>query len=119
LRVDFLFTGDKLFDKVRREYATTKRFAERDVPCATVEGLLLMKLLALPDKYRRAQFDKVRQYEKDVADLIEGFHPKVNPIFNTLAPHMLPSDVDEIRKIVADVEDRIARQSQRFGPADP
>jgi hypothetical protein len=29
---------------------------------------------------------------------------------------MLPSDVDEIRKIVAEIEDRIERQSQRFGP---
>jgi hypothetical protein len=32
---------------------------------------------------------------------------------------MLKSDVDEIRKIVADIEDRIARQSQRFGSAGP
>jgi hypothetical protein len=28
---------------------------------------------------------------------------------------MLASDVAEVRRIVADIEDRIARQSQRFG----
>ncbi len=118
LRVDFLFTKDKLFELVRRKYTTTKRFVERDVPCATVDGLLLMKLLALPDKYRRAHFDKARQYEKDVADLIERYRPNTAPLFDELARHMLPSDVDEICKIVAEIEDRLARQSQRFGPLD-
>jgi hypothetical protein len=117
LRVDFLFTSEKLFNKIRQKYTVTKTFAERDVACASVEGLLLMKLLAVPDKYRRAHFDKVRQYEKDIADLVERFHPKMEPIFDVLAKHMLPSDLDEVRKIVADIEDRIARQSQRFGPA--
>ena len=115
LRVDFLFTEDQLFDKVRREYATTKRFAERDVRCATVEGLLLMKLFALPDKYRRAHFDRVELYENDVLTLLRTFRPDTTPLFDELAKHMLASDVDEIRGIVADIEDRIARQSQRFG----
>jgi hypothetical protein len=115
LRVAFLFTEDKLFEKVRRRYTTTKRFVERDVQCATVEGLLLMKLAALPDKYRLAHFDRVRAYEKDVADLIERFSPTTAPLFEELAQHMLASDVAEVRRIVADIEDRIARQSQRFG----
>jgi len=117
LAVDFLFTSEKLFDTIRQKYVSAKRFAEREVPCATVEGLLLMKLFALPDKYRRAHFDKVRLYEKDVADLIERYQPNVTPLFDELTKHMLPSDVDEVRKIVADIEDRIARQSQRFGGA--
>jgi hypothetical protein len=115
LRVDLLFTTDELFDRVRRDYVTTKRFAERDVPCATVEGLLLMKLVALPDKYRRAHFDRVELYENDVRTLLRVFRPNVSPLFDELAKHMLPSDVDEVRKIVADIEDRISRQSQRFG----
>ena len=42
----------------------------------------------------------------------------MNSILEVLSNHMLPSDMDEIRKIVADIEDRIARQSQRFGPAE-
>ncbi|MEX2092318.1 MAG: hypothetical protein WD971_06555 [Pirellulales bacterium] len=118
LRVDFLFTTGKLFDTIRRKFATTKKFAERNVTCATVEGLLLMKLFALPDKYRRGHFDRVRIYEKDAADLLERFQPKTKPLFDELAKHMLPSDLDEVRKIVAEIEERLARQSQRFGPAD-
>ncbi len=119
LRVDFLFANNKLFDAIRRHYATTKRFAERDVPCATVEGLLLMKLLAIPDKYRRGHFDRVELYEHDVRTLLRIYHPETAPLFHELAKHMLPSDVEEICKIVAEIEDRIARQAQCFGPARP
>src|SRR3989304_1270236 len=92
LRVDFLFTTGKLFDTIQRKFVTRKQFVGRGVPCATVDGLLLMKLFALPDEYRRGHFDKVRQYEKDVADLIEQFHPKTTPLFDELAKHVLPSD---------------------------
>jgi hypothetical protein len=115
LRVDFLFSEGKLFREVQLRYSAIKQFADRRVPCATVEGLLLMKLAALPDKYRRAHFDRVRTYEKDVADLIERYKPATPPVLAELAKHVLSSDMDEIRKIVADIEDRIAKQSERFG----
>jgi hypothetical protein len=114
LQIDFLFAESSLFEKVRRNFATTKRFAERDIPCATVEGLLLLKLYAMPSVYRQGRFAKVRTYEKDVADLIERYHPSMDLLLSELAEHMLASDVDEVRKIVTEIEDRIARQSTRF-----
>jgi hypothetical protein len=114
LQIDFLFAESSLFEKVRRNFATTKQFAERDVPCATVEGLLLLKLYAMPSVYRQGRFAKVRTYEKDVADLIERYHPSMDLLLSELAEHMLASDVDEVRKIVTEIEDRIARQSTRF-----
>jgi hypothetical protein len=115
LQVDFLFSEGKLFKKVQQDYSTTKQFAERNVRCATVEGLLLMKLAALPDKYRRAHFDRVALYENDVSTLLRNFRPNLAPLFDELGKHMLSSDVEEVRRIVADIEDRIAKQSQRFG----
>jgi hypothetical protein len=118
LRVDFLFTRSKIFNAVKKRYVTTKRFIERELPCATVEGLLLLKLYALPSLYRQGRFDKVRIYETDVASLIELAKPSLTPLFDELGKHMLPSDADEIRRIVAEIEDRIAKQSQRFGPTD-
>lgn len=116
LRVDFLFTKGKLFETVRRKYTTAKQFADRTVKCATPEGLLLMKLYAIPDKYRRAHFDRVELYESDVRSLLRLFRPNMQPLFGELAKHMLPSDVDEIRRIVADIEKRLAQQSTRFSP---
>ena len=43
LEVDVLLTSNQLFDQVRQRYATTQRFVEQDIPCATVEGLILLK----------------------------------------------------------------------------
>jgi hypothetical protein len=115
LSIDFLFTNSKLFDHVRRKHSTMQNFVERAVPCATVEGLLLLKLFALPSLYRQAQFSKVNIYEGDAANLIARYQISTQPLLDELANYLLPSDVDEVRKIVADIEDRIARQAQRFG----
>ena len=48
LQIAFLLTHNPLFAMVQRRYATSKPFRERNIPCATVEGLLLLKLYALP-----------------------------------------------------------------------
>jgi len=48
LKVDVFLTSNALFDQVRQRFTTTQRFVEQDIPCATVEGLILLKLYALP-----------------------------------------------------------------------
>jgi hypothetical protein len=55
---------------VQRRYATIKPFRERDIPCATVAGLLLLKLYALPSLYRQGSFARVGLYENDIATLM-------------------------------------------------
>jgi hypothetical protein len=97
LRVDFLFTSNKLFAKICREHVAVQRFAERDVPCATVEGLLLLKLFALPSLYRQYRLDRVRLYENDVAELVSRFHPPLEPVYTELAKHVLDTDLVETR----------------------
>ena len=54
LQIDVRLSTNALFDLVWRKHTTTRRFAEREVVCATVEGLLLLKLYALPSLYRQA-----------------------------------------------------------------
>jgi hypothetical protein len=118
LRVDFLFSDSKLFDVVARGYTTTKRFVERDVRCATVEGLLLLKLFALPSLYRQGRFEKVDLYEKDVASLLRQVRQGTDGLLNVLSKNMLASDIEEVRKIVTDLQDRIAREATRFPKSD-
>jgi len=115
LRVDLLFTNNKLFKKVLSDHVAERDFVERKVTCATAEGLLLLKLFALPSLYRQVRFDRVRIYENDVAELMEHYSPKTPPIFDELAKHVLPSDLEEIRNIVREIEERIARSRKRFG----
>ena len=75
LRVDFLFTQNKLFDVVKSDYSVMQEFVGRQIPCATPAGLVLLKLFALPSLYRQGRFDRVRIYQNDVAALIEKFNP--------------------------------------------
>jgi len=115
LRVDLLFSNNKLFDKVRREHTVRRQFVERQIPCATVEGLLLLKLFVLPLLYRQDHFARALAFEGDVTDLIYQYGPEMPKIFDELANHVLPSDLGEIRNIVQEIEGRITRSRQRFG----
>lgn len=114
LQVDLLLTDNALFEKVRREHTVRRQFAEREIPCATVEGLLLLKLFALPSLYRQGQFDRVELYERDAAMLIREFRPDLSPIFEELEKHLLETDVAEIRNIVREIEERLERTQKRF-----
>ena len=109
LQIDILLTRNPLFEKVRRQYAVTRPFAERDIPCATVEGLLLLKLYALPSLYRQADFARVGIYENDIATLIHDYRPQLEPLFGELAHHLSETDLTAVREVVAEIQQRIAR----------
>ena len=109
LQIDILLTRNPLFDKVARKYSTKKQFLDRKIHCATVEGLLLLKLFALPSLYRQGSFERVGIYENDIASLIYAFDPKMEPLLTELRKHLNDSDMSETRKIVMDVEARIQR----------
>ncbi|MEP6663096.1 MAG: hypothetical protein ABJC04_05465, partial [Verrucomicrobiota bacterium] len=70
VRVDVLLTSNALFAEAQKSFGTTHRFAEMDVPTATPEGLILLKLYALPSLYRQGLFDRVSIYESDIASLM-------------------------------------------------
>lgn len=112
LQIDLLLTRNKLFDKVRRAYATTQPFIEQSIPCATVEGLLLLKLYALPSLYRQGSFARVGIYENDIATLMQLYRPAMTPLFAELTQHLSATDLKSVREIVEEIEQRIARFQQ-------
>jgi hypothetical protein len=111
LQIDFLLTRNALFDKVRQHYATTQPFTERVIRCATVEGLLLLKLYALPSLYRQGNFARVGIYENDIATLIHDYRPDLKPILAELAGHLNESDQAAVQEVLADLQRRL----ERFG----
>jgi hypothetical protein len=115
LQIAFLLTRNPFFAMVQRRYATIKPFGERDIPCATVEGLLLLKLYALPSLYRQGNFARVGLYENDIAMLMHDYQPDLGPLFEELEPHLSASDIATLRDIVADIRHRIERFGQGFG----
>ena len=109
LRVDFLLTSNPLFQTVQQQYATQKSFQEQRIPCATVEGLLLLKLYALPSLYRQGNFARVGLYENDIATLLNEYQPDLAPLFEVLSEHLGSGDMESLQEIVAEIELRIKR----------
>jgi hypothetical protein len=109
LHIDVLLTKNPLFKKVHRKYSKVQRFLDRDIPLATVEGLLLLKLHALPDLYRQDNFARVGIYENDVATLLHYYQPSVPALLSELSKYVDDSDLAEIKSIVADIQKRIKR----------
>jgi len=109
LQIDILLTKNPLFAKVEKSYSTNKQFMDRAIRCATVEGLILLKLFALPSLYRQGSFERVGIYENDIATLMYAFKPKMESLFAELEKHLNEDDMAEARKIIADVETRIQR----------
>jgi hypothetical protein len=116
VRVDILLTTNALFAETQRSYGTVHRFAEMDVPTATPEGLILLKLYALPSLYRQGQFDRVSVYESDIASLLHRHRCAIEPLLGRLQPHLLASDLRELRGILHDIQARIARFEQLKEP---
>lgn len=109
LRVDFLLTDNPLFRRVQREYVRRERFLGQGVPLATVEGLLLLKLYALPSLYRQGDFVRVGLYENDVAVLVYEYEPDMERLLDILAEYVGEGDMTALREIVAEIEERVRR----------
>ena len=113
LKVDVLLTSNALFDQVRKRYTTTQRFVEQDIPCATVEGLILLKLYALPSLYRQGNFTRVGLYENDVATLLHAYNPPIEPLLDELARYLSESDITQVKQIVSEIRQRLSRFDAR------
>jgi len=109
LKVDLLLTSNPLFDEVRKRYTTTRQFVEQDIPCATVEGLILLKLYSLPSLYRQGSFTRVGLYENDVATLLQTHNPPVEQFLVELAAYLSESDMMQVKQTVHEIQQRISR----------
>ncbi len=113
LKVDMLLTSNPLFEEVRKRYTTSKRFVEQEIPCATIEGLILLKLYALPSLYRQGNFTRVGLYENDVATLMHTHNPPVEPLLNELATYLDANDLTQVKEIVGEIQQRLRRFRER------
>ena len=115
VQVDLLLTSNPLFKLVAERFATHHRFAELEVPAVTVEGLLVLKLYALPSLYRQFDWDRVYVYESDIKQLIARYHPNLPALFAILEPHMSSSDLRELTALISQAEER----RERFNKPEP
>jgi len=109
LQIDVLLTNNPLFSHVKKRHVVKQDFFERSIPSATVRGLILLKLYALPSLYRQGDFVRVGLYENDVATLMFYHAPNMSEILAELTPFVSPQDMSAIQDIISDLEQRIAR----------
>jgi hypothetical protein len=109
LKIDILLTNNPLFKIVQQEYTTTVHLLDRDIPIATVEGLLLLKFYALPSLYRQGNFARVSLDENDIATLLYYYRPDAKSLINLLSKYVSESDLAEIRTIGEELQNRAKR----------
>jgi hypothetical protein len=113
LQIDLLLTHNPLFSKVYSAYAQTVRYLDREVSIATVEGLLVLKLYALPSLYRQGNFARAGIQENDIATLLYYYQPDISQVLHELAEYVSESHLAEIRNIVHDLQQRTKRFRNR------
>jgi hypothetical protein len=109
LQIDILLTQNPLFKKVHSGYSKVENFLDRKIPLATVEGLLLLKLYALPSLYQQGNFARVGIYENDIATLLHYYQPNMDSLLSELSKHVDEKDLAEIKSVLSDIQKRITR----------
>lgn len=115
VQVDFLLTANPLFKTVEERFATKHRFAELEVPAATAEGLIVLKLYALLSLYRLLDWDRVYVYESDIKQLLARYNPAIEPLLSLVEAHVDSGDTRELRKFISEERDRRSRAKQLPG----
>lgn len=109
LQIDLLLTANPLFARVQQRHTHVQEFIEKEIPTATIDGLLLLKLYALPSLYRQGNFAKAGVYENDVATLMYYHQPNMQGVLEELNPFVEAGDFTEITGIVEEIEKRLSR----------
>jgi hypothetical protein len=110
LRVDLLFTVNPLFAGVAAKHVETRTFHGHTLCVATAEGLLLLKLYALPSLYRQGQIARAALYESDIALLLLANPVEDEALLSGLRPHMSDSDIHALAEVLRDVRARMTRK---------
>jgi hypothetical protein len=115
IQVDLLLTKNPLFKIVAEKFATKHKFEELKIPAVTVEGLIVLKLYALPSLYRQFDMDRAAVYENDITMLIARHSPAVEPLAALASQHTEPGDKKELGKIISECCERARQLQQRAG----
>lgn len=109
VQVDVLLTRNPVFALVQKNHVTVHQFSEIAVPCATVEGLLLLKLYALPDLYAQSKFQRAMLYENDIAMLAQKHEADLPMILTMLKPFVNAGQYEELMRIIDEIHAKLRR----------
>ena len=113
LRVDILFAEHPIFHLVAEQFTVLMDYQVGSLPTATIDGLILLKLFALPSLYRQFNFDRIAIYEADITQLLSRSQRPDAFFLELLGPHVLDSDRQELSAILLDTRTRLRRMAKR------
>jgi hypothetical protein len=109
LRVDVLFAEHPVFAQVSTRFSSLLDYQVGKLPTATVDGLILLKLFALPSLYRHFDFDRIAIYEADITQLLSRSAQEDAFFLDLLTPYILASDRQELSSVLSDIRSRLRR----------
>ncbi len=113
VQIDFLLTSNPLFQRVQKEFVKCLHFLGEEVCLGTIEGLLLLKLYALPSLYRQGDFKRVGLYENDIAALVYEYEPDMERLLDIVGEYVGEGDKIALEEIVREIEERVKRFKSR------
>jgi hypothetical protein len=117
LRVDLLFTVNPLFAEVAGRHSSPRRFLGGTLRCATPEGIILLKLFALPSLYRQGQIERADLYETDILQLLRLTSVSDEDLLDQLRAHLPATDLKALAEVLLELRGRL-RNRNRFGGGD-
>lgn len=109
LQIDLLRPENDFFAEIRLTENRVCEFLGRSLKTATPRGLVLLKLYALPSLYRQGNISRATLYEGDVTLLLDKHPCKKESLLDTLGPHLSRTDLNEISKIIDEIEAKLSR----------
>ena len=106
VQIDVLKTANEVFNFVRVNETEPVDIGGRSTPCATRQGLLILKLFALPSLYRQGESTRAAIYEADLAALLASGGVDTEAALAQLSRDMLASDISALRSLLADIPER-------------
>ncbi|MCB1232166.1 MAG: hypothetical protein KDN19_18005 [Verrucomicrobiae bacterium] len=94
-------------------HSISKRFLDATLRCATPEGIILLKLFALPSLYRQGQVDRADLYETDILQLLRIDPVTDEKLLTQLESHVSETDLKALAEVLCDLRKRMGN-SDRF-----
>ena len=110
VRVYLLFTANPFFAEVLSDHAEIRTLLGTPIQCATPQGIILLKLFAIPSLYRQGNIHRAAIYETDVLQLLLLQPIETESLLSQLQPHMPASDIYALRQILREIQQRITHQ---------
>lgn len=113
-RIDALYRDNPIFEHVMNNCLDSVVIKGKEIVRASPQGIILLKLYALPSLYQQGQQRRAMTYENDIsALLLQCTDISFDEVLGVLAGELIPGQIDELRNILEDCQRRA--NGQRFG----